>query len=551
MSADSEKQTFLTEGSLATRPFARIFFELCLAKKTGALDIFTEAPPAGKILKRIFMHHGSSFSVQGGAVEETLGRVLVRMGKLSLADHDQLLAQAGKDYGRLEQSLIQGNRFPPHEIHEALALQTEIKIKHCLAWSKGYYLFKEMEENQLLAKHVLHNLPPEKLLWEGVKEFYPLPRIDKEFAGIEKKIFRRSPRLAELAPRLGLPPAMLRFALSLPEEFSFGPTARNAAPKREQSYPFLLALYLAGMITLPPEEEDFPLGQAQGPSTGRPPAGTKEEKKPEPLKKETPPVKREEPKLPIEEMLDKEMNDAEILAELDRMASRIARPETTYFELLGVDEKTPLDKVKRIYFKFAKVFHPDARPVLYQGEVKRKVEEIFTHISTAYNTISDRELRENYLRSLKSKVTAAQMDEANRAIEAETEFQKAEVLLRKGSWAQAEALLRRSVELMPEEPEYRLYHAWAEYKVKGQSYSAAARKIIEEALKSRPKSVEGHYFLGQIYKAEGLAEEAEKHFHQVLELDPRHIEAQREVRLMAMRKEKGPDKKGGLFGRRR
>ena len=543
MSPNSTSPKQLSEGSLESQPFARIFFELCLAKKTGALDLLTEAPPQGKILKRVFMHRGSSFYVQGGEVEETLGRVLVGLGKLSEAEHARLLEAAGQDYGRLEQSLFQGNRFPPHEIHAALAQQTELKIKRCFAWSKGHYLFSELEEGDILAKHVMHNLLPEKLLLEGVREFYPLTRIEKEFAGIEKKVFRRSPRLAEFAPKLGLPPPLLRFALKLPDEFSFGPIARSADAKREQSHPFLLALYLGGMITLPAEEEDFPLGRGRAPGPAKPKAAPVEEKKPEP-------AKREEGKLPIEKVLDRDLSDQEVLAELDQLNELIAKKGTTHFNILGVDERTPLDKVKQIYFKMAKVFHPDARPALYQGEIKIKVEEIFTHISTAYNTINDRGLRENYLRSLKSQVTTEQMNEANRAIEAETEFQKAEVLLRKGNWAQAEALLRRSTELMPEEPEYRLYHAWAEYKVKGRPQSAEAKRVIEEALKSRPKAVEGHFFLGQIYKAEGLNEEAEKCFHKVLELDPRHIEAQRELRLSTMRKEKGPDKKGGLFGRR-
>lgn len=548
MSPNSTSPEPIREGSLESQPLARVFFELCLEKKTGALDLLTEAPPQGKILKRVFIHRGSSFYVQGGAVEETLGRVLVHLGKLSEAEHEQLLAEAGKDYGRLEESLIQGNRLPPHEIHAGLARQTELKIKRCFAWSKGYYLFSELEESAILAKHVVHELSPEKLLLEGVREFYPLARIEREFAGIEKKIFRRSDRLAEFAPKLGLPPPLLRFTLKLPEEFSFGPTARSADAKREQSHPFLLALYLGGMITLPAAEEDFLQGGARAPGPAKPKAAAVEEPKSEPIK--APPAKKEEGKLPIEAVLDRDLSDREILAELDQLANLIAKEGTTYFDILGVDERTPQDKIKRIYFKMAKLFHPDARPALYRGETKLKVEEIFTHISTAYNTINDRGLRENYLRSLKSQVTDEQMDEARRAIEAETEFQKAEVLLRKGNWAQAEALLRRSTELMPEEPEYRLYRAWADYKVKGRPQAGAARKVIEEALKKRPKAVEGHFFLGQIFKAEGLSEDAEKCFNQVLDLEPRHIEAQRELRLSTMRKEKGPEKKGGRFGRR-
>jgi tetratricopeptide (TPR) repeat protein len=543
MVAETAGSEFWREGNLDTQPLPRVFFELCLAKPTGRLDLLTEPPPAGKVLKRIFLHHGNSFHVQGGSVDETLGKILVRLKKLSEEEHEKLLSEAGKDYGELEQRLIQSGRFPPNEMLEALTIQTATKIKRCFAWNRGYYLFKPLPENEIVSKYVMHEIPPEKLLLEGVQEAYPLPRIHKEFAGLEKKTFHRAARLEEMAPKLGLPPALLRFTLKLPPEFSFGPTAKGANPKPEVSHPFLLALYLGGMITLPPEAEDFPLGRAAAPPT--------KDKAPPPVaKKPEPAAKKEEPKLPIELLLDRELNDQEVLAEIERMSKLFSKKGTTFFEVLGVEEKTPPEKIKRIYFRMAKLFHPDARQALYQGQIKAKVEEVFTHISEAYNTLSDRDLREKYLQSLKSKVSSAQMDEAHRAIEAETEFQKAEVLLRKGNWASAETMLRRAVELMPTEPEYRLYHAWAEYKVKGPSQAGPARKTIEEALKARPNAVEGHYFLGLIYKAEGLNEDADKYFQKVLELNPRHVEAQRELRLSAMRKEKAPGKKGGLFSRK-
>jgi len=542
MVTDTVGSEFWREGNLDSQALPRVFFELCLAKKTGRLDLLTEPPPSGKILKRIFLRHGTSFHVQGGSVDETLGKILVRLKKLGEEEHEKLLSEAGKDYGEMEQRLIQSGRFPPNELLEALAIQTATKIKRCFAWNRGCYLFKPEAENEILSKYVLHEIPPEKLLLEGVQEAYPLPRIHKEFAGLEKKTFHRAARLEEMAPKLGLPPALLRFALKLPPEFSFGPTARGANPKPEVSYPFLLALYLGGMITLPPEEENFPLGRAAA-------ASAKDKTPPPAAKKPEPAPKKEEPKLPIEQLLDRELSDQEVLAEIERMSKLFSQPGTTFFEILGVEEKTPPDKIKRIYFRMAKLFHPDARQALYQGQIKAKVEEVFTHISEAYNTLSDRDLREKHLQSLKSKVSTAQMDEAHRAIEAETEFQKAEVMLRKGHWAEAETFLNRSVELMPAEPEYRLYHAWAEYKVKGPALAEKARKTIEEALKARPKSAEGHYFLGLICKAEGLHEDADKCFQKVLDLNSRHIEAQRELRLSAMRKEKGGGKKGGIFGR--
>ena len=56
-----------------------------------------------------------------------------------------------------------------------------------------------------------------------------------------------------------------------------------------------------------------------------------------------------------------------------------------------------------------------------------------------------------------------------------------------------------------------------------------------------------YYFMGQLHKACDQEQQALKMFRKVLDLQPEHVEAAREVRLIGMRKAKD-GKAGGMFG---
>ena len=64
--------------------------------------------------------------------------------------------------------------------------------------------------------------------------------------------------------------------------------------------------------------------------------------------------------------------------------------------------------------------------------------------------------------------------------------------------------------------------------------------------RSSPESATAIYFMGQLHKACAETELAKRMFRKVLDIQPKHAEAARELRLMEMRKTKGSG--GGIFG---
>jgi Tfp pilus assembly protein PilF len=65
-----------------------------------------------------------------------------------------------------------------------------------------------------------------------------------------------------------------------------------------------------------------------------------------------------------------------------------------------------------------------------------------------------------------------------------------------------------------------------------------AKQLMGEALKLDPKCDRAHYQLGVISRVEGDTDKAEKHFREAVRYNPRHAEANQELRLIDMRKKK-------------
>jgi tetratricopeptide (TPR) repeat protein len=78
------------------------------------------------------------------------------------------------------------------------------------------------------------------------------------------------------------------------------------------------------------------------------------------------------------------------------------------------------------------------------------------------------------------------------------------------------------------------------------------KELLLQSIQLSPNSPTCHYFLGEIYLA--LNEERRAHtcFEKVLEIKPDHLDAERHLRILRMRREKHKEqkrKKSGLFSR--
>src|SRR5207248_1505620 len=121
-------------------------------------------------------------------------------------------------------------------------------------------------------------------------------------------------------------------------------------------------------------------------------------------------------------------------------------------------------------------------------------------------------------------------------LQSEQTFQKATILVKVRKYAEAIQMLDESLELNPDEAEFKIWKAWCLFlvadpnaKKKVQAESAA---VMEAALKKNPKCMPGYLFLGQMAKLAGDAAAAERHFKRGLQQEPDHQDIQRELKYL-------------------
>lgn len=229
-------------------------------------------------------------------------------------------------------------------------------------------------------------------------------------------------------------------------------------------------------------------------------------------------------------------------AEIEARAASIDTQD--YFQILGITPETPSSALQTAYFSLAKTYHPDRLPAEL-SDLRPVVARVFAQISEAYRTLSDPSRRAEYV-SLGSP-TSAHEDPAKvaRAVDAALEFQKAEALLKSNDLIGAELLARKAFEADPEQPDHIALLTWiqAQRRAPPPSLRDGAVsthyddliKILDVVLAKEPRFERALFYRGTLLKRSGRVERALADFRLVAELNPRNIDAAREVRLHEMR----------------
>jgi tetratricopeptide (TPR) repeat protein len=215
---------------------------------------------------------------------------------------------------------------------------------------------------------------------------------------------------------------------------------------------------------------------------------------------------------------------------LTAVVEKLAKAD--HFVLLGMERKTAsAAEAKRNFFVLAKELHPDTVTDTAQDELRQLKERLFARINEAAQVLSDDKRRKDYEDELEGKKNSV---DVARIFAAEENFQRAEILIKAHKYQEGLDLLEKAIEMNDEEAEFYAWRGYARFLV------ARDRKAVYEeasgdckkAIKMIDKCLPAHLFLGHMAKVLGEMKLAQQCYQRVLQLDPTHIEAQRELRLM-------------------
>jgi Tfp pilus assembly protein PilF len=125
-----------------------------------------------------------------------------------------------------------------------------------------------------------------------------------------------------------------------------------------------------------------------------------------------------------------------------------------------------------------------------------------------------------------------------KVVEAATNFQKAEVFFKRSDFAQAEVFCRKAVEADATQADYHAFLAWlVALKPENQSpeKTTGCIGLLDSAIAISNRCERAYFWRGTLYKRLGKNDAAFADFRRAAELNPRNIDAAREVRLYQMR----------------
>jgi tetratricopeptide (TPR) repeat protein len=127
-------------------------------------------------------------------------------------------------------------------------------------------------------------------------------------------------------------------------------------------------------------------------------------------------------------------------------------------------------------------------------------------------------------------------EQANPAQRAALALQRAEQLLARQKLQEAEVETRIALRYQPEDAEAVALYAWIQaFKVGTPDDLAKILQVLTDALEGNPIDETIRFRRAQILNRLGRTDEAVRECQLIVELNPRHIDAQREIRLWEMR----------------
>lgn len=446
-------------GDLAEIELPQLLLDLHRARFNGRVLLARE-----RAEKTMILQGGDPVVAESNLASESLGVKLMDAGTISREDHlrvsSHMLAKGCKEGA----ALLELGLIEPRELFVALKEQVRGRIVDCFAWPGGRFEVDPSETVPDAAQPFRADVYA--LVQEGIETHWSPDRILADLSGHMDMIVSRNRRLQRIQDRLRWDDDVQALLDALDGSRTLWQALSAGRSPRAHAAAWLLSAVRAldyrdpGIATsgaeTPPEVEIVLTETAETPAeqavtTSRAPEGTPTQ------------------------------TDSALASQIEETFEALAQLD--HYAVLGVANEASGDAIRAAYLDAAKRFHPDALARAGLDTTARtKAGKVFSAIGRAHGVLSNPTRRRDYDKSLTLDDTDL---DAERLAAAETNFRKAEILLRQGNYRGAIEYLRPAVELWPEEAAYQGSLGFALYKMNPPDLEGA-RKHLEIAHELAP-----------------------------------------------------------------
>lgn len=221
--------------------------------------------------------------------------------------------------------------------------------------------------------------------------------------------------------------------------------------------------------------------------------------------------------------------------DLDSLRTLVAKhTNQDHFQVLGLDQKATTPAIRTEYLRLVRAYHPDSTLPTDPPEARDLREKLFARINEANEVLSHDATRATYLEELALGASAKEQVDVERIFRAEELFTKATIVTKARKYADALKMFDEAISLNAEEPEFHAWRAYAEFMSHEDKRAVGARALqtFDQVLKRAPKCAPACYFAGLVHKLLGDNAKAMKAFKAAFEIDPHHVDAQREFKAL-------------------
>jgi tetratricopeptide (TPR) repeat protein len=466
-------------GDLQETPLPRLLLDLYRARFDGSLTLTRD-----RAEKLFLFQEGVPIYAESNLASETLGVQLMDTGRITRDQHNQVSRHMQEKQCREGTALLELGLLDPKSLFVALKEQVRQRLVDCFGWTQGDFRVEPSVASPEKAQPFRANVFA--LIQEGIETHWSIDRVLADLTPHMESCVVRTRRLSRIQSRLLSDDAVLAFVDAVDGTRTLWRALQVANTPRAMAAVWLLdaARALEYRRDQSVVDRDAPTEiEIEVTRSQRPPSADATAR-------------------PAEARVSAGM-DVVLAREIDEKFSGLA--DLDHYQLLELESDASPDSVRRAYLRAAKRFHPDALARAgVDAATRERAGKVFGAIGRAHAVLSDAHRRRDYDVHLAS--DESDLD-AERLAAAETNYRKAEILLRTGNFRGALEYLRPAVELWPEESAYQAALGWALFK-KAPSEPEAARTHLERAYAQNTQDAQIAYWLGSVLKALGEGSES-------------------------------------------